>query len=96
MKWIVDSDMKNIYIYFVTYSLREKCPNTEFFSGPYFPVFGLNTEIHLVNFRIQSEYSKIRTRKKSAFGHFLRSDPLYRFFLKNFYGSLKLITRSYT
>ena len=20
-------------------SLREKCPNTEFFSGPYFPVF---------------------------------------------------------
>ena len=24
-------------------SLREKCPNTEFFSGPYFPVFGLNT-----------------------------------------------------
>ena len=25
------------------YTLREKCPNTEFFSGPYFPVFGLNT-----------------------------------------------------
>ena len=25
-------------------SLREKCPNTEFFSGPYFPVFELNTE----------------------------------------------------
>ena len=22
-------------------SLRENCPNTEFFSGPYFPVFGL-------------------------------------------------------
>ena len=27
-------------------TLREKCPNTEFFSGPYFPVFGLNTEIY--------------------------------------------------
>ena len=23
--------------------LREKCPNTEFFSGPYFPVFSSNT-----------------------------------------------------
>ena len=23
--------------------LREKCPNMEFFSGSYFPVFGLNT-----------------------------------------------------
>ena len=23
--------------------LREKCPNTEFFSSPYFPVFRLNT-----------------------------------------------------
>ena len=25
-------------------TLREKCPNTECFSGPYFPAFGLNTE----------------------------------------------------
>ena len=25
-------------------TLREKCPNTELFSGPYFPAFGLNTE----------------------------------------------------
>ena len=24
--------------------LREKCPNTEFFSGQYFPTFGLNTD----------------------------------------------------
>ena len=23
--------------------MREKCPNTQFFSCPYFPVFGLNT-----------------------------------------------------
>ena len=23
-------------------SLRENCPNTEFFSGPYFPSFGQN------------------------------------------------------
>ena len=30
------------------YSLREKCPNSEFFSSPYFPVFGLNTERYSV------------------------------------------------
>ena len=28
------------------------------FSGPYFPVFGLNAEIYGVNLRIQSEYGK--------------------------------------
>ena len=28
------------------------------FSGPYFPVLGLNTEIYGVNFHIQSEYGK--------------------------------------
>ena len=33
-----------------------------FFSDPYFPVFGLNTKIYSVNFYIQSEYGKIRTR----------------------------------
>ena len=43
------------------------------FSGPYFPVFGLNTEIYGVNLCIQSEYRKIRTRKNSVFGHFSRS-----------------------
>ena len=32
-------------------------------SGPYFHVFGLNTEIYFVNIRIQSKYVKIRTRK---------------------------------
>ena len=43
------------------------------FTGPCFPVFGLNTEIYGVNLRIQSEYRKIRTRKNSVFGHFSRS-----------------------
>ena len=28
---------------FQVLSLRGKCPSTEFFSGPYFPVFALNT-----------------------------------------------------
>ena len=39
------------------------------FSGPYFPVFGLNTETGSVNLPIQSQYRKIRTRKNSVFGH---------------------------
>ena len=40
------------------------------FSGPYFPVFGLNTERYFVSIRIQSKCGKIRTRKNSVFGHF--------------------------
>ena len=39
-------------------------------SGPYFPVFGLNTEIYSVDLRIQFEYKNIRTRNNSLFGHF--------------------------
>ena len=35
-------------------------------SGPYFPVFGLNTEIYFVNLNIQSEYRKMRTRNNSV------------------------------
>ena len=46
------------------------------FSGPYFPVFVLNTEIYGVNLRIQCKYKKIRTRKNSVFGHFSHSDKL--------------------
>ena len=42
-------------------------------SGPYFPVFGLNTEIYGVNLRVQSKYRKIPTRNNSVFGHFSRS-----------------------
>ena len=38
------------------------------FSGPYFPVFGLNTEIYGVNLRIKSKYRKLWTRKNSVFG----------------------------
>ena len=42
-------------------------------SGPYFPVFGLNTEIYEVNLCIESEYRKIRTRDNHVSGHFSRS-----------------------
>ena len=43
------------------------------FSGPYFPVFVLNTEIYGVNLRIHSKYGKIRTRKHSTLRPFLCS-----------------------
>ena len=43
------------------------------FSGPYFPAFGLNTERYGVSLRIQSKFGKIRTRKKSEYGHLLLS-----------------------
>ena len=43
------------------------------FSGLYFPLFGLNTEIYSVNLGIQSEYGKIRPRKTSVFGQFSHS-----------------------
>ena len=39
------------FVFSKNYTLREKCPITGFFSGPYFPVFGLNTEIYEANFR---------------------------------------------
>ena len=45
------------------------------FSGPYFPVLRLNMDVYSVNLRIQTKYRKIRTRKKSVFGHFSRSEP---------------------
>ena len=40
-----------------------KSDRTGSISGLYSPAFGLNSEIHGVNFRIQSEYGKIHTRK---------------------------------
>ena len=40
--------------------MSEKCPNKEFFSGPYFPVFSPNTE-------------KYRP-EKTVFGYFSRRD----------------------
>ena len=53
------------------------------FSGLYFPVFGLNTEIYRVNLRIQFEYGKIRTRKNSVFEHFSHSGLNHYFAIKN-------------
>ena len=40
------------------------------FSGPYFPAFGLNTEIYGVNLRVQSKCGKMRVRKTRNMGTF--------------------------
>ena len=42
-------------------ALREKYPYTEFFSGPYFSAFGLNTERYGVFLRIRSKYGPEKT-----------------------------------
>ena len=44
-------------------------------SGPYFPVFGLNTVFSLYSVQIQ-----IQSRKNSVSGHFSRSASLFRLF----------------
>ena len=51
-----------------------KVSKYEVISGPFFPVFRLNTDIYGVNLHKQSEYSKIQTRNNSVFGHFSRSE----------------------
>ena len=50
-----------------------KVSKYEVFSGPYFPVFRLNTKIYRGNLWIQTECSKIQSRRNSVFGHFSRS-----------------------
>ena len=50
----------------------EKRPNPEYFSGPYFPAFGLNTdmEIYEVNLPIFPDAEKKQTRKLPVFDTF--------------------------
>ena len=64
-----------------------KVSKYEVFSGPYFSVFLLNTETYEVKLHIKSEYRKMRTRKNSVFGHFLRSGELSA----GFWDSISLI-----
>ena len=48
------------------------------FSGPCFPVFGLNTETYVLNLGIQSKCRKIRTRKNAIFkGQSSRKIPVF-------------------
>ena len=60
-------DRINLLIWDRILPLREKCPNTEFFLVRIF------THSDWIRRDIQSECGKIRTRKDSVFGQFLRS-----------------------
>ena len=68
------SNNKKVRRKILTQSLREKCPNTELISGPYFPVRGLNTERYGVSLCIQYKCEKIRTKINSVFGYFSLSE----------------------
>ena len=52
-------------------ALLEKCPYSEF-SGPYFPLFGLNTEWYFASLCIQTECGKIWTRKFQIRTYFMQ------------------------
>ena len=67
---------KNTFLQNTSRQLLVKVSKCGVFSGPYFPVFGLNLENDGVNLRIQSKYRKIRTSKNPAVGKFSRSDDL--------------------
>ena len=63
---------KNINIKFLIFNIKlnidisllpVKSVKIRSFSGPCFPVFGLNTKIYAINLRIQSEWRKKWTRK---------------------------------
>ena len=48
---------------YVGYDSCVKCVSIRSFSGPYFPEFGLDTDIYSVNIHIQSKCEKILTRE---------------------------------
>ena len=60
---------ENEYTFLVSCHTAWKVSKYGVFSGPYFPVFRLNTETYSLNLPIQSEYRKMRTRNDSVFGH---------------------------
>ena len=52
--------MKDVKGLHMLTTLLEKCPNTDFFSGSYFPIFGLNTEIYSVGIQENTDQKNLR------------------------------------
>ena len=75
--------MDIVYFYENIFTLRKKCPNTDFFLVRIFPFL----DIFL---RIQSKNGKIRTIKNSVNGHFSRSVILRKSLFPSF--PLSLLT----
>ena len=65
-----------MFLFYVNFTHSMKSVLYGVFFWSVFSVFWLNTDIYIVNIRIQSEYGKMRTTKNSIFGHFLHSVTL--------------------
>ena len=61
------------WLTFDTFFTARKVSKYRVFFGPYFPVYGMNSEIYGANLHIQPKYRKIRARKNYVFGHLSRS-----------------------
>ena len=61
-----------------THPLHEMCPNTEFLSGPYFPVFGLNTGKYGPEKTPNLDTFDAVIRRKVILPFWLIRDKLYR------------------
>ena len=53
------------------------------FSGLYFPVFGLNTEIYEANLHTQSTLRQNTNQENSVFGHFSHSEQPHLYLASN-------------
>ena len=62
--------VRGLPVFYLRALLCEKCLNSVIFCGLYFPIFGLNTEICKINFRIESEFEKMETRKTPSLDTF--------------------------
>ena len=67
--WIFSHCQQSVWDLFALFVFQDsftawKVSKYGVFSGPYFPVFRLNSKIYGENHCIQSEYRKIHTRKK--------------------------------
>ena len=63
-------------------------------SGPYFPIFGLNTKIYSVNLPIQSAYRKIETRKKFRFCILFTQWEFHQTYKKNILLTLNFVSEA--
>ena len=86
--YFVEYTLLNLYITDTTW----KVSKYGVFSDPNFPIFGLNMESYSVNFRIQSEYGKMQTRKNSTFGHSSHNENYHCF--RNIYGNVLKYTKA--
>ena len=83
-----DHDFEEITTFNTTLWKVSKC---EVFSGPYFSVFGLNTEIFWVNLLIQWEYRNVGTRRNSVVGHFLNKQRIKLAILSSLFSGFRII-----